>query len=126
MLQYALFFQRDSLLKWLNFTLLLLIIWALFQGHFGDGGKKELKEKQLLLAAQQEEIKKLEERNEKLEAEVQSLKTGLEAIEERARAELGMVKEGETFIQVINPSNNDGQWCQNPPDYCRCRHWEPL
>lgn len=96
-------------MKWLNFTLLLLIIWALFQGHFGAGGKKELKEKQLLLAAQQEEIETLKERNEKLEAEVQSLKTGLEAIEERARAELGMVKEGETFIQVISPSTADGQ-----------------
>ncbi|MCB1583862.1 MAG: septum formation initiator family protein [Marinicella sp.] len=96
-------------MKWLNFILLLLIIWALFQGHFGDGGKKELHEKQLLLAAQQEEIENLKERNEKLEAEVLSLKTGLEAIEERARAELGMVKDGETFIQVISPSTNDDQ-----------------
>lgn len=94
-------------MKWLNFILLLLIVWALFQGQFGDGGKKELKEKQILLASQQEEIKNLIERNEKLEAEVQSLKTGLEAIEERARAELGMVKEGETFIQVISPSSSD-------------------
>ncbi len=94
-------------MKWLNFTLLILIVWALFQGQFGGGGKKELKEKQLLLATQQKEIESLRERNEKLEAEVQSLKTGLEAIEERARSELGMVKEGETFIQVISPSSQD-------------------
>jgi len=37
---------------------------------------------------------------------VTSLKTGLEAVEERARSELGMIKEGETFIQVVNPPDN--------------------
>ena len=95
-------------LKWLNIILAILILWALFQQQFGDGGRKELKEKQLLLASQQAEIEDLKQRNEKLEAEVNSLKTGLDAIEERARAELGMVKEGETFIQVINQTEDGG------------------
>ncbi len=96
------------LLKWLNIILAILILWALFQQQFGDGGRKELKEKQILLASQQAEIEDLKQRNDQLEAEVNSLKTGLDAIEERARAELGMVKEGETFIQVINQSEDDG------------------
>lgn len=95
-------------LKWLNIILAVLILWALFQQQFGDGGRKELKEKQILLASQQAEIEVLKQRNEKLAAEVASLKTGLDAIEERARSELGMLKEDETFIQVINQSEKEG------------------
>ncbi len=95
-------------MKWLNIILAILILWALFQQQFGDGGRKELREKQILLENQQAEIEKLKQRNEQLAAEVASLKTGLDAIEERARAELGMIKDGETFIQVINKSDQDG------------------
>lgn len=95
-------------MKWLNFILAFLILWALFQQQFGDGGRKELKEKQILLERQEAEIETLKQRNEQLAAEVASLKTGLDAIEERARAELGMIKEDETFIQVINKSGEDG------------------
>ncbi|WP_223787445.1 septum formation initiator family protein [Marinicella meishanensis] len=94
-------------MKWLNILLAILILWALFQQQFGDGGRKEMKEKLLLLEQQQAEIETLKRRNELLEAEVKSLKTGLDAIEERARAELGMIKEDETFIQVISPSDDD-------------------
>ena len=96
-------------MKWLNIILGILILWALFQQQFGDGGRKELLAKQKLLATQQAEIEALMERNEQLAAEVSSLKNGLEAIEERARAELGMVKENETYIQVINPTTDDGR-----------------
>ena len=95
-------------MKWLNIILAILIVWALFQQQFGNGGRKDLQEKQLLLASQQDEIKSLEERNEKLSAEVASLKSGLDAIEERARTELGMVKEDEVFIQVINQTDKEG------------------
>lgn len=94
-------------MKWLNIILAILILWALYQQQFGDGGRKELQEKQLLLESQQAEIESLKQRNEQLAAEVTSLKNGLDAIEERARAELGMIKEGETFIQVINQSEQD-------------------
>ncbi len=95
-------------LKWLNIILAVLILWALFQQQFGDGGNKELQEKQALLTSQKAEIEALKLRNEKLSAEVTSLKNGLDAIEERARTELGMIKEDETFIQVINQSDKDG------------------
>lgn len=57
--------------------------------------------------AQQNEVnQRLYERNEVLAAEVEDLKSGYDAIEERARMELGMIRQGETFFQVIeNPSD---------------------
>lgn len=50
---------------------------------------------------------KLRERNQALEAEVRDLKQGLEAIEERARSELGMIKKDEVFYQVVEESSNE-------------------
>jgi cell division protein FtsB len=52
---------------------------------------------------QQVENQQLAERNQRLEAEVQDLKRGLGALEERARSEMGMVRKGETFFQLIEP-----------------------
>lgn len=89
-------------MKWLNGALLLLVVVAMYLLWFGNGGRIELKEKQAILADRTAEIEELKKRNQKLQAEVDSLKNGLEAIEERARTELGMIKEGETFIQIIN------------------------
>ncbi|HET7369393.1 MAG TPA: cell division protein FtsB [Gammaproteobacteria bacterium] len=55
------------------------------------------------VAAQQAENEQLDARNQNLSAEVRDLKRGHEAIEARARKELGMVKSGETFYQIIRP-----------------------
>ena len=52
------------------------------------------------------EVKTLKERNSSLNAEVKDLKKGLDAIEERARSEMGMLKEGEVYYQVIQPKND--------------------
>jgi cell division protein FtsB len=52
------------------------------------------------LQAQREANQKLETRNAALDAEVRDLKTGYDAIEERARFELGLIKDGEVFVQV--------------------------
>ncbi len=54
---------------------------------------------------QTEKNQQLYERNEVLAAEVEDLKSGFDAIEERARMELGMIREGETFFQVIESDN---------------------
>jgi cell division protein FtsB len=53
------------------------------------------------LVAQREVNSRLRHRNDTIEAEVVDLKTGYEAIEERARAELGMIRQDELFIQVL-------------------------
>lgn len=79
-------------------TLLLLLQYKLW---FGDGGLIKVWRLNEMVQQQQAENEKLKERNQALEAEVRDLKQGLEAIEERARSELGMIKEDETFFQVI-------------------------
>lgn len=69
-----------------------------------DGMRKVLHFKQRV-EVQEEANQQLFERNEVLAAEVEDLKSGYAAIEERARMELGMIREGETFIQVIDHSD---------------------
>ena len=93
-------------MKLVNIALLLLLTLMLWMHWFGDGGSNDLKEKQVLYELQLEKNKELQERNEKLMAEVEDLKHGLEAMEERARSELGLIKPGETFIQVIEDDDS--------------------
>ena len=66
----------------------------------GDGGILDMNEKQADIAAQQAENDKLVERNRILQAEINDLKSGTEAIEEHARLDLGMIKQNETFFRV--------------------------
>jgi len=67
----------------------------------GDGGLVSLWKLDREINAQKTENERLLERNYALEAEVRDLKEGSEALEERARSELGMVRRGETFYQMI-------------------------
>ena len=66
-----------------------------------DGGIPEVLHLQQEIEALKEEKRRLEERNNELAAEVSDLKKGLDAIEERARSEMGMIGEDETFYQII-------------------------
>jgi cell division protein FtsB len=77
---------------------LLILQWRLWAG---EGGISDLRQLEQQLAAQQAENEALRLRNEMLENEVLDLKTGLDAIEERARSELGMTREDEIFYRVI-------------------------
>ncbi len=61
-------------------------------------------ELELRLAKQQQENEQLKTRNETIAREVSDLRNGLEGIEEKARSDLGMVKEGETFYMVLEKS----------------------
>ena len=72
-------------------------LWA------GKGGWMRVWELERTLAQQHEHNAKLKARNDALDAEVRDLKEGNDAIEERARLELGMVKRDETFYQVVKP-----------------------
>lgn len=70
---------------------------------FGDGSISELMALKQQAEQKQEEVDKLKERNVTLDAEVRDLKYHLDALEERARTDLGMIQQGETFYQ-----NNSG------------------
>ena len=84
--------------------LIVLLILLQYRLWVGDGGIGEVRRLRQGIEAQVSENTSLKQRNRLLGAEVMDLKSGLQAVEERARSELGMIKEGETFFQVIEPA----------------------
>lgn len=89
-------------MRWLLLLLLLLLVTLQYQLWF-RGGMNDVWELEKALEVQRAENAELRQRNEALAAEVDDLKTGRDAIEERARSELGMIKAGEKLIQVAEP-----------------------
>ncbi len=84
-------------------ALMFLIVAIQYPLWFGKGGWLRVRYVDQQLEAQREENDRLALRNAALSAEVLDLKTGLDAIEERARVELGMIKSDEVFFQVLKP-----------------------
>lgn len=84
-------------------TVILLVLLVLLQHRlwFGDGSFPQVWRLRQELAQQQVENVALQERNQALEAQVADLKHGSGAVEELARSQLGMIKQGETFYQVV-------------------------
>jgi cell division protein FtsB len=82
--------------------LISIVIFCSLQSllWLGDGGLLDIQDMQDQIAAQKAENDQLAERNRILQAEINDLKSGTEAIEEHARLDLGMVKQGETFFRV--------------------------
>lgn len=87
-------------MRWLTVGLVVLIVLLQYPLWLGKGGWLKVWEYDRQLKVQQEETRKLEIRNAGLDAEVRDLKQGYDAIEERARFELGMVKQDEVFVQM--------------------------
>ena len=79
---------------------LLAIAWLQARLWLGEGGVADNSDLQAQIVTRQAENARLAERNRVLEAEVRDLKQGLEAVEEHARLDLGMIKNGETFVRV--------------------------
>ncbi len=86
--------------RWVSLILLLMLA-GLQLKLWVSGGMRDVWRIELAVQHQQDENAKQQTRNEQLAAEVSDLKEGAEAIEERARSELGMVKNDEVFYQVI-------------------------
>lgn len=91
-------------MRLLFFILLVLTLSIQYPLWWGKSGWTRVKELQTHVATQKETNDALRTRNNALAAEVADLKTGTQAIEERARAEQGMLKDGEIFVQVL-PGN---------------------
>ena len=88
-------------MKTLIIFLVLVLIGLQYKLWFGDGSLSEVVQLSRELEIQKQKLQVLEERNRILEAQVLDLQNGLDAFEEKARNDLGMIKQGETFIQLI-------------------------
>jgi cell division protein FtsB len=88
-------------MKILLAVIILLVVLLQYRLWFGDGGIEEIQAYQQRLDDLKEQVEENRERNEALYAEVEDLRKGQEALEERARDELGMIRGGETFFQVL-------------------------
>lgn len=88
--------------------IVLVIILVLLQiqlwRQFGE--VRALRE---LVEEQRDENEDLQRRNEALAAEVEDLRAGLDAIEERARSELGLIRQGEDFFLIVDPEDAEPQ-----------------
>ena len=87
-------------------ALLVLIQYPLW---LGKGGWLRVWDFDKQVAAAQRKNNELKARNAKLNSEVQDLREGTDAVEERARHELGMIKDGEVFIQILEPNGKPAQ-----------------
>jgi cell division protein FtsB len=88
-------------MRYLFLGLLVLFLLLQYRLWVGEGSFADVWRLRQDVAGQKTENTRLRERNEALDAEVKDLKQGLDAIEERAREELGMIKEDEIFYQII-------------------------
>lgn len=83
-------------------VLCLLLVALQYRLWNGDGGIHAVQRLESQLAQQHAQNDELKRRNQGLYAEIRDLRSGTEAIEERARNELGMIREGETFFRIVD------------------------
>jgi cell division protein FtsB len=88
-------------MKWLLVALTAILALLQYRVWLSDDGVRDVARLREAVAAQRAENERLTDRNRQLAAEVRDLKSGMAALEERARSELGMVARGETFYQVV-------------------------
>jgi cell division protein FtsB len=89
--------------------LVLLFVMLQYKLWLGEGGSRAVSRLEERVQTQIEENQVLEQRNFELRAEVEDLRERLDAVEERARNELGLIKEDEEFYQVIPPPPDPGE-----------------
>lgn len=94
-------------MKWLIAILIILFASLQYRLWVGEGSLAHQAALEKQIEQQKAENNRLRERNAVLAREVDDLKSGLEAIEERAREQMGMIKEGETFFMLVKPEDKD-------------------
>jgi cell division protein FtsB len=88
-------------MKWLAAALAVAVLLLQYRVWLSENGVREVERLERAVATQRAENEQLAERNRQLSAEVRDLKTGMDALEERARSDLGMIARNETFYQVV-------------------------
>ena len=91
------------MLRWIALILIALLIALQVKLWVGDGGMRDLRTIRSRVSEQQTENTRLKQRNDALHADVEDLKHGQDAVEARARSQLGLIKPGEVFYQVVMP-----------------------
>jgi cell division protein FtsB len=81
--------------------LILILVFLQLKVWLGEGGLSDVRRLEQRVEEQAEENEALAQRNRELQAEVEDLRQGLGAVEERARSELGLIRENEEFYQVV-------------------------
>lgn len=93
----------NTMYRWLVALLIFLVLGLQYRLWLGETNLRDIWDLNAKIELQQSINQELSQRNSELEAEVQDLKKGNSALEERARSELGMIKEGESFFQLVEP-----------------------
>ena len=93
-------------MRWLIIILVVLLAGLQWRLWIGEGSLAHRAELNRQLQQQENDNQTLRQRNQLIATDVESLKTNLDAIEEKARADLGMIKQGETFYLVIDKNQS--------------------
>ncbi|WP_064602070.1 cell division protein FtsB [Photobacterium sp. J15] len=88
-------------MRLLTLALLVVLSWLQYDFWFGKNGMMDYMAVKENVAIQQQANAELLQRNQQMYAEIHDLHRGQEAVEERARNELGMIKPGETFFRIV-------------------------
>jgi len=88
-------------LNTLTVILLAVLVFLQYKLWFQSGGIRDMLKIKNTLVIQENENEKLKHENEQLVSQIQHLRSSQDATESRARKELGMVKKGETFYQIV-------------------------
>lgn len=94
-------------MRWLLVILILFFLFLQYRLWVGEGSLAQKQVLQHKVEVQKQKNEALNDRNKILANEVESLKEGLESVEERARTDLGMIKDGETFYMVVDKEMDD-------------------
>ena len=85
--------------------LILMFLSLQYRLWDGEGSYAEVKHLQSEITQQKRDIKRMQQENLELRAEIEDVKNGLDAVEERARTELGMIRQGEVYFQIVEPES---------------------
>lgn len=96
--------ENVRIMKLINGMLFVLLILMQYKLWFGESGLHKTHEYQERIEVLNQDLKKIRRQNAVLQAEVDDLRNGLAAVEERARRDLGMIRRNETFFQIIEPT----------------------
>ncbi|GAA0198541.1 cell division protein FtsB [Kangiella japonica] len=89
-------------MKWVALVLVVILGSLQYRIWFGESSFREISQQREKADSIRKENIELEIRNQKIIAEIEDLRAGKDAIEERARYQLGMIKEGEVFIRILD------------------------